>query len=178
MSLAEQVEEALDQVDRRVVPLGDMVRHMIETRSTEDLCMNIVPLDYIDLEDFKQKHGDDWLEVIQDYGAVYSIKDTDMIQTIGPHMAVRTRTPDRVTLATWVMPMGAGKPDKRLHTVMVKSIGEAEGFGKDPLMEEFAPELARRSMRAHAFHFYRRDLARAFRKALRDTIACLNYYAD
>ena len=99
-----------------------------------------------------------------------------MIEGVGPHMATRTTSVNDVSLVSWDMPMGEGKQDFRIHTVLVKSTGEAEEFGMDPLMEEFTRYQAGRSVRAHAFHFFRRSKARIFRKALRDTIMCINFY--
>ena len=153
------------------------MRHVMKTRRSEELCVNVVPLHLIDLAHFKSEHGEDWLQVIQEYGAVYSIRKIDMIQSVGPQMAIRTESADKVAVESWSMPMGEGKRIRRIHTLLVESTGEAERFGRDPLMKEFALRFqAKRSRRAHAFHFFKESDATEFCTALRDTIECVNLF--
>ena len=176
MSLMEQVTAELARPDRINVRLGELVQHVISSRTEEDLCFNVTSVSSLNMESFKEKHGERWLDHIQQFGAVFKLQSKQMIEGVGPHMATLTASVNDVSLVSWDMPMGEGRPDFRIHTVLVKSTGEAEEFGMDPLMEEFTQYHAGRSVRAHAFHFFRRSKARIFRKALRDTIMCINFY--
>jgi hypothetical protein len=171
MSLTLEVALELIRPDRVHVPLEEQVRYDLEHHQPEELCFTVVRLKGIDFVEFKRVHGEDWLKVLQNYGAMYLLRERELSTDIGAHLAMRTRTTKGVKSMTWSMPMGEGKPDREIYTITVRSTGEARSHGKDQLMKLFAPEIAWRTKRRMVFHFFEERHANNFKSALRTMIS-------
>lgn len=80
-------------------------------------------------------------------------------------LAKRTR-PDGILSTSWDFPSLEEGETWELHSVMVRSAGDAERFPPDMLMALHAPDLAEQTRGAHVFHFFNADESMLFQNLL------------
>ena len=73
---------------------------------------------------------------------------------------------DGVLHVSWEMPGLRNGQMLGLHSVMVRSTGEAEEFPPDPLVAMHAADLAEATRGAHVFHFFRKADSMLFQSLL------------
>ena len=86
---------------------------------------------------------------------------------VAPDLA-RKAPEGSVFFVSWELPRMHDEEDKtlELHSVYVKSRGDAESFPPDILMTELAPDLAEATRGAHVFHFFEERSALLFQYLL------------
>jgi hypothetical protein len=86
---------------------------------------------------------------------------------VAPDLA-RKAPQGAVYFVSWELPRMDDDEEKvlELHSVYVRSRGDAESFPPDLLMAELAPDLAEETRGAHVFHFYEERSAQLFQYLL------------